>query len=120
MRVEDNTINGKCSNCGNCCGDILPLKQSEINRIIKFVKRNNIKEENKGNVFSNNMTCPFRNEKEKKCNVYEVRPEICREFICNISAMEMNVKPSGHQTRSMKNAIFNNKENESYEKLLKI
>ena len=26
--------------------------------------------------------CPFLNE-EKKCNIYSVRPEICRRFVCS-------------------------------------
>jgi Fe-S-cluster containining protein len=29
------------------------------------------------------MTCPFRDERNKKCLIYEIRPEICRVFQCN-------------------------------------
>lgn len=29
------------------------------------------------------MTCPFRDERNSKCLIYEIRPVICREFMCN-------------------------------------
>ena len=29
------------------------------------------------------MTCPFRDERNKKCLIYDIRPEICRVFQCN-------------------------------------
>jgi hypothetical protein len=29
------------------------------------------------------MTCPFRDDLNKKCLIYEIRPEICRVFQCN-------------------------------------
>lgn len=29
------------------------------------------------------LTCPFRNETTKRCEVYPVRPLICRAFICS-------------------------------------
>ena len=39
----DCSINGKCSNCGSCCNDIIPLSNAEINRIKHYVSKNNIK-----------------------------------------------------------------------------
>lgn len=29
------------------------------------------------------MSCPFRNEHTKQCDVYPVRPLICKEYICS-------------------------------------
>ena len=29
------------------------------------------------------MICPFRNNMEKRCEIYEVRPAICRDFRCD-------------------------------------
>lgn len=41
--MEDNlynyTVDGKCSKCGNCCSDILPLSDDEIRRIHKYVRQ---------------------------------------------------------------------------------
>ncbi len=28
-------------------------------------------------------TCPFRNEAERKCDIYPVLPAICRDFKCD-------------------------------------
>ena len=39
----DFTINGKCSNCGECCGSILPVTKKEIKRIKAYVRKHNIK-----------------------------------------------------------------------------
>lgn len=88
--MEDNlynyTVDGKCSKCGNCCSDILPLSDAEIRRIRKYIRQNGIKESKHlipvaKPVFD--MTCPFRDNGKKICTIYEVRPEICRQFICD-------------------------------------
>ena len=76
--VTDFTENGKCSNCGQCCSDILPVSESEIRTIRKYIKRHNIREAKfvVGPLANQaiNLVCPFRNEKDRKCNIYEVRP----------------------------------------------
>lgn len=81
--VTDFTINGKCSQCGQCCSNLLPLSKSEINRIKAYVKKHGIKEQRHNATMLTDMTCPFRDEKNKKCLIYEIRPEICRVFQCN-------------------------------------
>jgi hypothetical protein len=30
---NDNTVNGKCSRCGECCSNLLPLSEKEISDI---------------------------------------------------------------------------------------
>ena len=86
-KIVDYTKNGECSNCGNCCGNLLPLTNDEVNRIKKYVRKHRIKE----NIFRPplvgpviNYICPFRNDKEHKCDIYDIRPQVCRGFICNI------------------------------------
>ena len=84
--VHDFTTDGACSQCGQCCGDILPLSQKEIDQIRRYVRKNGIKAEvhcppTVAPVAD--YTCPFRNEMLKKCNIYEIRPLICRDFICS-------------------------------------
>ena len=39
-KITDYTCQGKCSNCGNCCNDIIPLTNGDIHRIRKYIKRN--------------------------------------------------------------------------------
>lgn len=86
--VVDYTKNGKCSGCGSCCTSNLSMTDEEIRIIKNYVKRHNIKI--KKIQFPTvrpviDMTCPFLDEtvKEKKCQIYEVRPQICRMFSCH-------------------------------------
>ena len=82
------TDNGKCTQCGKCCGSTLPMTQTEIDTIHGHIKKYNIKEcKNKTPLAQLvlYMICPFLDEskKSKKCKIYEVRPEICKKFICD-------------------------------------
>lgn len=87
--VYDFTKDGKCSSCGACCSNYLPLSSGEIKEIRRYIKKHHIKEQKHmiaptvEQVFD--MTCPFLDtSKEKdKCTIYSVRPKICRCFICN-------------------------------------
>lgn len=82
--VVNHTINGKCSQCGQCCTNVLMLSNKEIKRIKKYIEKNNIKPINRNNVLTTiyNNTCPFLSE-NNRCNIYEVRPEQCKHFICS-------------------------------------
>lgn len=78
-------INGKCSGCGECCVDLLPVTPAEIDRIKAFVQKHHVQEHRQAPFFDLNaidLSCPFRNQHTKKCEVYPVRPYICRAFIC--------------------------------------
>ena len=44
--LTDNTRNGLCSNCGECCSDLLHLSTKEIVEIDKFLKKNKVKRHN--------------------------------------------------------------------------
>ena len=83
--IEDFTVDGKCSNCGECCSDFLPMSQAEVVRIKSYMKSNNIKEQRHNFMSGVDLTCPFRDEANKKCIIYSVRPAICRQFMCNHS-----------------------------------
>ena len=80
--VYNFTKDGKCVSCGNCCTAVLPVTTEEIKAIKRYIKRKHIKPVKHSNV-DFDFTCPFRNDAEKKCNVYEVRPAICRDFKCD-------------------------------------
>ncbi len=82
----DFTVDGKCSGCGECCSDFLPMTKTEIEVVKRYIKKHNIKEFNAmPKVVTNgmNMTCPFRDEKQKICTIYPVRPSICKAFLCS-------------------------------------
>ena len=38
-RVNDLTCNGECTQCGQCCGNLLPMTDEEIATIHKYIKR---------------------------------------------------------------------------------
>lgn len=84
----DNTKDGKCSQCGECCSNLLPMSKEEVETIRKYIRKNNIKEYKILFPFSDptlDLTCPFldRNKETEKCKIYEVRPLICKAFVCN-------------------------------------
>lgn len=84
--IYDFTKNGECSGCGSCCSNILPISSKEIKEIHRYVKKHKIKEQKvlypvSGESFD--LTCPFRSESERKCLIYDVRPQICRNFRCD-------------------------------------
>ena len=88
--MEDNIYNftkdGKCSGCGCCCSNLLPMSQKEVDVIHRYLKKRNVKECKHLLPVAKqalDMTCPFRDNDKKICTIYEVRPEICKQFICD-------------------------------------
>ena len=83
----DLTVNGKCTGCGECCSNILPLSHEELDRIKAYVKKHDIKPITHIASLADNildMICPFCDlTKEKKCTIYNIRPEVCKVFICS-------------------------------------
>ena len=84
--VYDFTKDGKCSSCGSCCSNYLPLSSKELKEIKRYVKKHHIKPQKhlmptvEPTV---DFICPLRNDAERKCMCYEVRPQICRSFLCS-------------------------------------
>jgi hypothetical protein len=74
--IPDHT---RCVNCGECCGVFL-LCESDIRKIVSYLKEHmevlDIAETKK----HKRLTCPFRDEKNKRCSIYPVRPVVCRLF----------------------------------------
>lgn len=81
------TSSGQCSSCGNCCSNVLPLTATEIKSIKRYVKKKHITPEHHtiscSATDSVDWLCPFRDEVNKRCNIYEARPAICRLFKCD-------------------------------------
>lgn len=86
-KTEDLTVGGKCSQCGECCSNILPMSDREARRIYKYIKRHKIEpvEHIKTNKLIYDGVCPFCDlmKEKEKCRIYKVRPNICRRFICS-------------------------------------
>jgi Fe-S-cluster containining protein len=110
--VKDHCIDGKCSRCGECCGDYLPITGTELETIRRYVWQHKIKPyKNKVVNLPIDITCPFLNGK-KLCVIYEVRPSICRTFKCDMpieemrkNKMEHHINP-GRKPMSMREEIF--------------
>lgn len=91
MEIKDNCCNGECSHCGECCAIGLPITRKEEKEIRKYIKKNNIKKQEIYNPITNTLfaRCCFYNPKKKICEIYPVRPEICRKFCCNQTPEEI-------------------------------
>lgn len=86
--LYDYTENGKCTGCGACCSTLLPVSGKKIKEIRRYIKKNHIQEQQHNYPVKNlgfDLTCPFLNgsKRNNKCEIYPVRPEICRSFMCN-------------------------------------
>lgn len=66
---------GKCRGCGECCSQFLPMSPMERLRIEGYVRLHGIVPRFQP------ILCPFLNER-RECDVYEVRPAICRGYDC--------------------------------------
>lgn len=105
------TVNGHCSGCGECCSDTLPLSKSDIKRIKRYMIHKKVRAVNRGNCMELDCTCPFLNE-NNRCNIYEVRPKICRVYQCDKSAIAMTGPfTEGMEVYSMRELFFNNRQN---------
>ena len=118
-QVTDLTDHGKCTGGGGCCGNILPLSIKEINVIKHYIKTHNIKENSRVlNVFAEkpmmDMTCPFLSNREtKRCDIYEVRPEICRRFKCDKNMLQEDFEGwlnfgLTHKNTNVRSTFFSN------------
>ena len=121
--VTDYTCEGKCSNCGKCCSNMLPLTRKEIKAIKAYVKKHHIKEQRHNAAVGVDMTCPFRDEGKRICLIYEVRPSICESFICNRDPEFLQKSKLRHHNRGlvvpMRSEFFGNTEDTELLNLIK-
>lgn len=92
LQVVDCSKEGRCSDCGQCCNNLLPVNFQEVARIEKYVKKHNIQPCThfaplKG--YRGSMICPFRDNTAKRCTIYPVRPGVCKSFFCGKSRDEI-------------------------------
>lgn len=111
LKITDFTCNGKCSGCGECCGDILHLSKSEIKTIDNYLKQHKVSATPRSILVDYDNTCPFRDNENKKCKIYEVRPQICRIYKCDKTPEEAyknrEFANDNKLPRSMRQLFFN-------------
>lgn len=88
--VIDFTDNGRCRDCGNCCGNFLPLTDVERVTIKRYVKKHNLHPakslfvEGPWAKPTIHNECPFLlNTDEHRCMIYSIRPGICKAYTCH-------------------------------------
>ena len=80
----DNTCNGKCIKCGECCGTVLPVDQEDVDKMVEHIILHNIRPQRHILVMQNKLQCPYyTGNKEKGCSIYEARPKICKYYKCD-------------------------------------
>ena len=84
---QDNFVDGKCSQCGECCPRWLPLSNRDIKNIRTYLKKHDVYYAPK--VISPLMVqettfCPFLklDQKTERCQIYPIRPTVCRLYDC--------------------------------------
>lgn len=114
---SNNCVDGHCIGCGECCTDLLPTTRREIVRLRDYAKKHQLKEHRLpagAALESVDLTCPFRNETTKRCEVYPVRPLICRAFICSrtlqAAQKTRDLVQSDRDIHSLRWEIFKNPE----------
>lgn len=101
---------GNCSKCGNCCAAMIPITRKEEKRIKEYIKNNQITPESFQIGNNMNLQCCFYDRENKKCKIYEVRPNICRSFKCNRKESELNKERDNNHKKAYWNNITNGKE----------
>ena len=90
-RIHDYTAdNGKCRDCGNCCGNMIPLTLDDYKRIKAYIIKRHIapaRPRIQPGPFAKPTVhnfCPFLlNTDGHRCAIYPVRPGICKNWTCH-------------------------------------
>ena len=90
MCVTNFTKNGECSKCGNCCTPVIPITEEEVKKIREYIKENDIKMVMPITKEGRHIKCCFYDFENHRCNIYPVRPEVCRKFICSLNNKEID------------------------------
>ena len=81
--ITNNTHDGKCSRCGDCCGLFIPFTDRDIARIKKYVRKHHIEPQYRDTPEGFLSHCCFFDRKNHICTIYPVRPYVCSDFICS-------------------------------------
>lgn len=82
----------KCENCGNCCRECakggIALSEQDYDNICnylgishkEFKRRYKHKFKRDAILIQGDENCPFYNNPEKKCDIYEIKPHVCNQY----------------------------------------
>jgi len=102
----------QCSCCGSCCAEFLPLTRKEVFKIIDYlaehkeIKCSHSIDKDKKNVYG---FCPFLNEHTNRCNIYPIRPFVCRNFKCDKDIKTLKAERIEYAKRADYNAFDDKK-----------
>ncbi len=68
----------RCVNCGECCGPV-PITIDDYARISNYLQGNSYAREVVRRKHEP-LQCVFRDDVQRKCAIYSVRPMVCRLF----------------------------------------
>ncbi len=86
---EEEFENTDCLECANCCKTTSPIVlDRDVSRISKFLRLKEYQfienylqlDKDDGLYMFNQVPCPFLDETDNKCIIYEVRPKACKEY----------------------------------------
>ena len=82
------------------------MSRKEVDAIHRYIRKNHIKECKHLLHTANrtyDMTCPFLDTDKscEKCRIYPVRPEICKQFICDNEQRAKHNRALFGQTRQI-------------------
>lgn len=78
LNVRNIPPHTRCTNCGECCGPV-PITYNDYARISNYLKGNGYAREVVRRKHKP-LNCVFRDDEQKKCAIYPVRPMVCRLF----------------------------------------
>lgn len=58
-KITDNSVCGECSKCGECCTNLLPISQNELDIIQRYVVEHKIRPQTHMLVMQNRLSCPY-------------------------------------------------------------
>jgi Fe-S-cluster containining protein len=94
------------------------MSNDEVQKIKAYMRKHTIKEQRHNYLTGIDLTCPFRDEANRKCLIYSVRPWICRQFMCNHTQKDIErAKIEAHTKYRpvlMRAEFFGNKEDEIF------
>ena len=99
--------NPKCISCNECCSLATVITKKEYNRIKKYLTtdvngialykqgKELIKRYRKDGIIY--FKCPLSLEYSKKCGIYKIRPQICRDFHCKSELNSLKERPFNNE-----------------------
>ena len=115
--------NPNCISCNDCCSLATVITKKEYNRIKKYLTtdvngialykqgKELIKRYRKDGIIY--FKCPLSLEYSKKCGIYKIRPQICRDFHCKSELNKVKQRPKYGEHEYTIFDLFDNKKNKT-------